>query len=51
MNSSQNEQFFRQVCRKHQNTHFVFNKVSLNSCFLWDNVKKMIETDRSQMTL
>jgi len=25
MNSSQNEQFFREICRKHQNTQVVFN--------------------------
>jgi hypothetical protein len=27
------------ICRKNQNTHFMFNKVFRKSCRLWDNVE------------
>jgi hypothetical protein len=49
LKSSQNEKYFGQNCRENQNTYFMFNCFP-KSCPLWNDVEKMIQPDRPQMT-
>jgi len=43
LNSSQNEKYFRQICKENQNTHFVFSNFFFRkSCCLWNNVGKIL---------
>jgi len=37
-------------CRENQNTHFMFSN-TLQKIVLWNNVKKVIEPERSQMII
>jgi hypothetical protein len=51
LSSSQNEKCFRQICRQHQDTHFMSNNFSENhvACeIMWKN---MAEPDMPQMTV
>jgi len=38
--SSNNEKYFRQICREIRNIYFLLHNLFFKSCQLWDDVKK-----------
>jgi hypothetical protein len=52
LSSPYKEKYFEKICKENQNIYFtLYNFFFRKSCRLWDNVKNIFDSGRSQMTI